>query len=94
MCIVARAAHTSLIQLPARGWDSNRRQKRNNPFYKNLPLYKYSSLARGRLKGGRRLERGSPATAGEAFAKSYGATLRDALSERILKDIDEICRML
>ena len=39
-------------------------------------------------------ERGSPASAGDAFAKAYGATLRDVLSERILKDIDDICRLI
>lgn len=40
------------------------------------------------------LERGSPQSAQEAFVQNYGHSLQQELSKRILKDIDDVCRLL
>lgn len=39
-------------------------------------------------------ERGSPASLKDTFLKIYGASLKDELSSRILKDINEVCDLL
>ena len=39
-------------------------------------------------------ERGSPDSLKDTFLKIYGASLKDELSSRILKDINEVCDLL
>ena len=39
-------------------------------------------------------ERGSPEATQNTFIKTYGTTLQEELSIRILKDIEEVCKLL
>ncbi|MBQ7905787.1 MAG: helix-turn-helix transcriptional regulator [Spirochaetaceae bacterium] len=39
-------------------------------------------------------ERGSPESTQKTFVKNYGKTLQEELSKRILKDIEEVCKLL
>ena len=39
-------------------------------------------------------ERGSPQATQNTFVKIYGNSLKEELSKRILKDIDEVCKLI
>ncbi len=39
-------------------------------------------------------ERGSPEATQNTFIKTYGTTLQEELSNRILKEIEEVCKLL
>lgn len=39
-------------------------------------------------------ERGSPETIQNTFVKIYGNSLQEELSKRILKDIEEVCKLI
>lgn len=39
-------------------------------------------------------ERGSPESIKNTFSKIYGTTLKEELSQRILKDINEVCNLI
>jgi transcriptional regulator with XRE-family HTH domain len=39
-------------------------------------------------------ERGSPETTQNTFVKIYGNSLKEELSKRILKDIEEVCKLI
>lgn len=40
------------------------------------------------------LERGSPDSIKDTFVKVYGVSLQDELSKRLLKDVEEVCKLL